>query len=81
MNKARRKAGCTVHRFFDLSVRTLHRILISVAFFTCAPVFGATGGSVGGSITDPSGAVLPSAQVVLTSREQHNVLSALSNGH
>ena len=60
--------------------RALILCVAALAMATLAPAQGITTGTVSGTVTDPSGAVIPGAQVRLTNQANGLALEAQSNG-
>src|SRR5436190_23690316 len=54
-------------------------LLLSVSFVSAAPQAGISTAELHGSVKDPSGAVVPSATVTLTSRNTRQVTTAITN--
>ncbi|MGA9043188.1 MAG: TonB-dependent receptor [Terriglobales bacterium] len=61
---------------------TLALLAMAVLLATCTPLFAQTTistGSIQGTVTDPSGAVLGGAQVTITSKDTGNVITVTTN--
>jgi hypothetical protein len=74
-------ALCEAHLFRPKSISFAAGILTAIAFLllTSASLFAATGGSISGTVTDPSGAVISGATLKLVNTAQQTVWRAVSD--
>ena len=68
---------------FKVSFRLVRRVLVSVSFLFClaltVPLSAATRGSISGTVTDPSGAVVRGAALKLVNTAQRTSYQAVTN--
>ncbi len=60
----------------------MRRALMAIVILSLIlPALASTGGNITGTVTDPSGAVIPGASIVLTSVNQHGLFRARTDEH
>jgi hypothetical protein len=68
---------------FNVSFRLVRRVLASISFLFCltltVTLSAATGGSISGTVTDPSGAVVRRAVLKLVNTAQQTTYKAVTN--
>ena len=59
--------------------KALFRLAVVLCLFTAVPLCGAVGGSISGTVADPSGAVIPGATLRLVNTAQQTIYQAVSD--